>query len=183
MAILIMDIMVISNHINYLSWINKESYISIRHYITCIYQIPGFWGSTTFKLNFQSPPGDLSMHSCRMAKNWNSKTNQTNVSEVSKTLNIYGYLWIQSNKEYLAKKHFFFLKKKHDYIYIHTYIHTSIHTCMHACITLHYIPYHTIPHHTTPYHTTPHHTIPYIHTYITYIHNDMYIYIHIYIYT
>ena len=170
MAILIMDIMVISNHINYLSWINKESYISIRHYITCIYQIPGFWGSTTFKLNFQSPPGDLSMHSCRMAKNWNSKTNQ----KCFRSQQDFEYLWIfvdSIQQGIFGKKHFFWKKKNMiTYTYIHTYIHTCMHACMHY-ITLHSIPYHTIPYHTTPYHTTPHHTIhTYIHTYIHYIH-------------
>ena len=168
--------MVISNHINYLSWINNESYISIRHYITCIYQIPGFLGSTTFKLNFQSPPGDLSMHSCRMAKNWNiDQPNQFFRSQQD-----FEYLWIFVD----SIQQGIFGKKKHV---IYTYIHyITLH-----CITLHCIALHCITLHTyIQYHTITLHYITYIHTisynYITlhYIHtlrND--IYIHIYIYT
>ena len=161
MAILIM---VISNHINYLSWINNESYISIRHYITCIYQIPGFLGSTTFKLNFQSPPGDLSMHSCRMAKNWNiDQPNQFFRSQQD-----FEYLWIfvvQSNKEYLAKK---------NMLYIHTYI--TLH-----CIALHYITLHCIALHYITLHTyIQYHTIT-LH-YITYIHTISYNYITLHTY-
>jgi hypothetical protein len=173
MAILIM---VISNHINYLSWINNESYISIRHYITCIYQIPGFLGSTTFKLNFQSPPGDLSMHSCRMAKNWNiDQPNQFFRSQQD-----FEYLWIFVD----SIQQGIFGKKKTCYIYIHTLHCIALHYITLHCIALHYITYiHTISYNYI--------TLHYIHTYniiqlhyITYIHYVMiYIYTYIYIYT
>ena len=167
--------MVISNHINYLSWINNESYISIRHYITCIYQIPVFLGSTTFKLNFQSPPGDLSMHSCRMAKNWNiDQPNQFFRSQQD-----FEYLWIFVD----SIQQGIFGKKKHV---IYTYIH---YIALH-CITLHYIALHCIAlhyiHTYIQYHTITLHTYIQYHTitlhYITYIHYVM-IYIYTYIYT
>ena len=163
MAILIM---VISNHINYLSWINNESYISIRHYITCIYQIPGFLGSTTFKLNFQSPPGDLSMHSCRMAKNWNiDQPNQFFRSQQD-----FEYLWIFVD----SIQQGIFGKKKHV---IYTYIHyITLH-----CIALHYITLHCIALHYITLHTyIQYHTIT-LH-YITYIHTISYNYITLHTY-